>query len=42
MDRGELYLSEGYGDLEYIETLIKRNNNGIIIIANGTEYSQCK
>ncbi len=41
--KGELYLSEGYGELGLVRTVVKRNSNGYpIIVANGVEYSQCK
>ena len=40
---GELYISEGYGQLEYVNTVVKRNSSGYpIIVADGVEYSQCK
>ena len=39
---GELFMSEG-GQFEHVETVLKRNNNGYpIIVADGTEYSQCR
>ena len=39
---GELYMSES-GQLEHVVTVLKRNNNGYpIIVADGTEYSQCR
>lgn len=40
---GELYLSEGYGELEHVRTVLKRNSNGFpVIVADGVEYSQCE
>lgn len=40
---GELYMSEGDGDLEMVQTRIQRNNNGyFILVANGVEYIQCR
>ena len=42
VDRGELFMSEGAGQLEQVRTVLKRNNNGYpIIVADGVEYSQC-
>ena len=39
---GELYMSEG-GQFEHVDTVLKRNSNGYpIIVADGTEYSQCR
>ena len=39
---GELFMSEG-GQFEHVETVLKRNSNGYpIIVADGTEYSQCR
>ena len=39
---GELYMSEGGGELAHVETVLKQNSNGYpIIIADGVEYSQC-
>lgn len=41
--KGELYISEGYGQLAPVRTVVKRNSNGYpIIVADGVEYSQCK
>ena len=43
VDRGELLMSEGVGQLEHVGTVLKRNNNGHpIIVADGVEYSQCR
>jgi hypothetical protein len=43
VDKGELYLSEGRGQLEPVRTVLKRNNNGYpVIVADGVEYSQCR
>ncbi|MHB8880486.1 MAG: hypothetical protein ACYC69_03135 [Thermodesulfovibrionales bacterium] len=40
---GELYLSEGYGQLEPVQTVVKYNSNGYpVIVADGVEYSQCR
>jgi hypothetical protein len=40
---GELYISEGNGQLVPVRTVVKRNTNGYpIIVADGIEYSQCK
>jgi len=40
---GELYLSEGSGQLEAVRTVLKRNNNGYyVIVADGVEYTQCR
>ena len=40
---GELYLSEGNGRLELVQTVLKSNSNGYaVIVADGVEYSQCK
>jgi hypothetical protein len=42
VERGELFMSEG-GQLEHVQTLVKRNNNGYpVIVADGIEYSQCQ
>lgn len=39
---GELYMSEGGGPLEAVQTVVKRNSNGYpIIVADGVEYVQC-
>jgi hypothetical protein len=41
--QGELYLSQGNGELGLVRTVVKRNSNGYpIILADGVEYSQCK
>lgn len=41
--KGELYMSEGYGELGLVQTVVKRNSSGYpIITANGVEYSQCQ
>jgi hypothetical protein len=41
--KGELYISEGYGQLNPVRTVVKKNSNGYpIILADGVEYSQCK
>ncbi len=41
--KGELYLSEGYGPLNPVRTVVKKNSNGYpVIVADGVEYSQCK
>lgn len=41
--QGELYMSEGPGALQPVQTLLKRNSNGYpIIVADGVEYSQCR
>lgn len=43
IDDGELYMSEGRGQLEHVRTVLKRNSNGHpIIVADGVEYSQCR
>jgi len=40
---GELFMSEGGGGLEHVQTVLKRNSNGYpIIVADGAEYSQCR
>ena len=40
---GELFMSEGAGGLEQVQTVLKRNSNGYpIIVADGAEYSQCR
>lgn len=40
---GDLYISEGNGQLQPVRSVLKRNNNGYpTIVADGTEYSQCK
>lgn len=42
VQNGELFMSEG-GQLEHVQTVLKRNNNGYpIIVADGVEYSQCR
>ena len=42
VERGELFMSEG-GQLEHVQTVLKRNNNGYpVIVADGVEYSQCQ
>jgi hypothetical protein len=39
---GELYMGEGGGPLQPVQTLLKRNSNGYpIIVADGVEYMQC-
>lgn len=39
---GELYMGEGGGPLEPVQTVLKRNSNGYpIIVADGVEYAQC-
>lgn len=39
---GELYMGEGGGALEPVQTVLKRNSNGYpIIVADGVEYMQC-
>jgi hypothetical protein len=41
--KGVLYISEGYGQLNPVRTVVKKNSNGYpIIFADGVEYSQCK
>jgi hypothetical protein len=41
--KGELYISEGNGQLNPVRTVVKRNSSGYpIIVADGVEYSQCK
>jgi len=41
--QGELYMSEGPGALQPVQTLLKRNSNGYpVIVADGIEYSQCR
>lgn len=43
VDRGELFMSEGAGQIEQVRTVLKRDNNGYpIIVADGVEYSQCR
>jgi hypothetical protein len=43
VEKGELYLSEGRGQLEPVRTVLKRNSNGYpVIVADGVEYSQCR
>ncbi|TAN40058.1 MAG: hypothetical protein EPN25_09125 [Nitrospirae bacterium] len=40
---GELYMSEGYGQLELVQTFVKNNSNGYpVIVGDGVEYSQCR
>ena len=39
---GELYMGEGGGPLEPVQTVLKRNSKGYpIIVADGVEYMQC-
>jgi len=41
--KGELYMSQGRGELGIVRTVVKRNNSGYpIILADGVEYMQCK
>jgi len=41
--KGELYMSQGRGELGIVRTIVKRNSSGYpIILADGVEYSQCK
>ncbi|APV52156.1 hypothetical protein BWI17_22280 [Betaproteobacteria bacterium GR16-43] len=41
--QGELFMSEGAGQLGPVATVLKRNSNGYpIIVADGIEYSQCR
>jgi len=41
--KGELYISEGYGQMNPVRTVVKKNSSGYpIILADGVEYSQCK
>jgi hypothetical protein len=41
--KGELYMSEGAGELGIVRTAVRRNSSGYpIIVADGVEYSQCK
>lgn len=43
VNKGELYISTGNGQLAPVQTVVKRNSNGYpIILADGVEYSQCK
>jgi len=43
VNKGELYISSGNGQLAPVKTVVKRNSNGYpIILADGVEYSQCK
>ena len=43
VQNGELFMSEGLGTLQFVPTMVKRNNNGYpIIVADGVEYSQCR
>jgi len=40
---GDLYISEGFGQPQPVQSMLKRNNRGYpIIVADGVEYSQCK
>ena len=42
VQNGELFMSEG-GQLEHVQTVLKRNSNGYpVIVADGIEYSQCR
>lgn len=41
--KGELYMSEGNGELGLVRTVVKLNSSGYpFIVADGVEYSQCK
>ena len=41
--KGELYISEGYGQLAQVRTVVKLDSNGYpIIVTDGVEYSQCR
>lgn len=43
VNKGELYISQGRGELGLVRTVVKRNNSGYpIILADGVEYMQCK
>ena len=43
VQEGELFMSEGFGGLEHVPTILKRNSNGYpVIVASGIEYSQCR
>ncbi len=43
VDKGELYISSGNGQLAPVRTVVKRNSNGYpIILADGVEYLQCR
>lgn len=43
VNKSELYMSQGRGELGLVRTVVKRNNSGYpIILADGVEYSQCK
>lgn len=43
VNKGELYISQGRGELGHVKTVVKRNNSGYpIILADGIEYMQCK
>jgi len=43
VSKGELYISQGRGELGHVKTVVKRNNSGYpIILADGVEYMQCK
>ena len=42
VQNGELFMSEG-GQLEHVQTVLKRNSNGHpIIVADGVEFAQCR
>ena len=41
--KGVLYISEGYGPLNPVQAVVKKNSSGYpIIVADGVEYSQCR
>jgi len=43
VNKGELYISQGRGELAHVNTVVKRNSSGYpIILTDGVEYSQCK
>ncbi len=43
VEKGELYLSEGNGNLNHVNTVLQHNSNGYpIIVADGVEYMQCR
>ena len=43
VNKGELYISTGNGQLAPVKTIVKRNSSGYpIILADGVEYIQCK
>lgn len=43
VEKGELYISTGNGQLAPVRTVVRRNSSGYpIILADGVEYSQCK